>query len=216
MKATITLEKTFAADASETTESSTEIAYIERFENSKERVEAYYSWLSLRSEWAARQKLIEEPYRLFKDLYQLYFELQREAETEELIVANGMLCDSQDGKIVHPVLTRRVKLTYDEQENVISIHDTDASSELYSALLQKMDGINPINALNDDLLANDYHPLDRIDTPAFLKALVRQLSSDSIFSENGIPEGWDRQNRFLLYLSPCYIVRNPESNRKNH
>lgn len=208
MEASITIEKTFAADASETTESSTEIAYIERFEDSKERVEAYYSWRSLRSEWAARQKLIEEPYRLFKDLYQLYFELQREAETEELIVANGMLCDSKDGKIAHPVLTRRVKLTYDEQENVISIHDTDASSELYSALLQKMDGINPISALNDDLLANDYHPLDRIDTPAFLKALVRQLSSDSIFSENGIPEGWDRQNRFLLYLSPCYIVRN--------
>ena len=52
-----------------------------------------------------------------------YFELQREAETEEIIVANGMLRDAQNPDIAHPVLTHRVQLEYDAMENVISISD---------------------------------------------------------------------------------------------
>ena len=52
-------------------------------------------------------------------MYQLYFELQREAETEEIIIANGILCDAQNKNIMHPVLTRRVKLEYDANKNVI-------------------------------------------------------------------------------------------------
>lgn len=51
------------------------------------------------------------------------FELQREAETEEIIVANGMLRDAQNPDIAHPVLTHRVQLEYDAMENVISISD---------------------------------------------------------------------------------------------
>ncbi len=31
--------------------------------------------------------------------------------------------------IAHPVLTHRVQLEYDAMENVISIHDTESSSE---------------------------------------------------------------------------------------
>lgn len=205
----ILLEKELKNENSETAEFSNAIIPIEKFEDSSERKDAYHNWLLLRAEWATRQNLIERTRKLFTDLYQLYFELQREAETEEIIVANGMLRDSQHSEIAHPVLTRRVQIAYDPTENVVSIHDTEAPTELYSVLFQMMNGINlnAITYLNDDLRANDYHPLDRIDTPNFLKALIRQLSSDSAFSEAGIPEGWSRQNRFLLYLAPCYIVR---------
>ncbi len=142
-------------------------------------------------------------------MYQLYFELQREAETEEIIIANGILCDAQNKNIMHPVLTRRVKLEYDANKNVIFIRDTESPSELYSVLFQMLDEINleMINQLNDDLHINDYHPLDRKNTPDFLRALIRQLSSDSAFSEKGIPGEWSKNNRLLLYLDPCYIVR---------
>ena len=190
-------------------EFSEEDAAVERFEDNPERVTAYQNWQVLRTAWADRQRIIEKTRKMFTDLYQLYFELQREAETEEIIAANGMIRDAQNPDIIHPVLTHRVRLAYDAMENVISIHDTESSSELYSVLFQRMEGIHldAINYLNDDLRANDYHPLDRTSTPDFLKALVRQLSSDSIFSASGIPEGWSRKNRLLLYLEPCYIVR---------
>lgn len=202
-------EQNITAENPDEDESPEKDVAVERFEDSPERVTAYQDWQVLRTAWADRQHIIEKTRELFTDLYQLYFELQREAETEEIIVANGMLRDAQNPDIAHPVLTHRVQLEYDAMENVISIHDTESSSELYSVLFQMMEGINldAINHLNDDLRANDYHPLDRTSTPDFLKALVRQLSSDSIFSAAGVPAGWSKKNRLLLYLEPCYIVR---------
>lgn len=181
----------------------------ERFEDVPERMAAFKQWKVSRSAWAERQHLIEKTRDLFANLYQLYFDMQRESETEEIIVANGMLRDARNSNIMHPVLTHRVRIEYDVMENIVSIHDTESESVLYSALFQMIGDVNldAVNHLNDDLRANDYHPLDRTDTPGFLKSLVRQLSSDSTFSASGVPEGWNRKNRLLLYLEPCYIVR---------
>lgn len=189
--------------------SSAEDDAIESFEDSAERVAAYEDWTLVRDAWANRQCIIEKTRKLFADLYGLYYELQRESETKEFIVANGMLRDVQNPDIVHPVLTHRVELRYDASRNIISIYDTQSAPELYSALFSVMQNVNleTLNQLNDDLHINDYHPLDRIDTPEFLKVLVRQLSHDSIFSDKGVPEGWDKKNRLLLYLEPYYLIR---------
>lgn len=135
--------------------------------------------------------------------------MQKESETEEIIVANGMLYDRLNKGIHHPVITHRVKIDYDPDLNVVSVDDTDASSELYSVIFQMMDDINlsVINKLNADLQTNDYHPLDRNDTPGYLKVLVHQLSSDSVFCEDNVPENWSNESRLLLSAEPCIIVR---------
>lgn len=181
----------------------------ELFTDNTERVKGYESWLAVRSEWAAKQKITERTRVLFADLYRYYFELQRESETEEIIVANGMLCDAKNPEIRHPVLTHRVKIGYDADSNTVSIVDTDTPSELYSVVFQVMEDVNlsSINTLTEDLQKNDYHPLDRNDTPAFLKILVHQLSSSSLFSERPIAFGEKTHSRLLLYLNPCFIVR---------
>ena len=70
--------------------------------------------------------------KLFSTLYNLFFELQREAETEEIIVANGLLFDRDNSSVRHPVLTHRVKLNYNPDTNVVTIEDGDVQSELYS------------------------------------------------------------------------------------
>lgn len=181
----------------------------EFFTDNAERMEAYNSWISIRSSWVTRQKTILKTKNLFADLYRLYFELQRESETMELIVANGILCDKNNPRIKHPVLTKRVKINYDPAQNIVYIEEIDAQSELYSIVFQSMDDINlpVINQLQANLQDNDYHPLDRNDTPEFLKVLVHQLSSDSYFSEEGVPENWKFSNRLLLYMEPVYIMR---------
>ena len=179
------------------------------FSDSKDRVAAYESWLKKRIKWAEQQKILEATRNLFADLYRKYFDLKRESETEEIIVANGILCDRDNPAIKHPVLTHRVKLEYDAKKNTVFILDTELPSELYSDTFQMMDGINlnSINTLGADLQQNDYHPLDRNDTPGFLKTLVHQISSDSKFSESGAPANWSNDSRLLLYMEPCYIVR---------
>jgi hypothetical protein len=195
---------------SEATEADKEVEpQFEYFSDIPARVEAYNLWLDERKTWVDKQKITLQTRNLFADLYKLYFELQRESETEELIVANGILCDSQNPKIKHPVLTKRVKINYDPAANTVYVEEIESQAELYTIAFQTMDDINlsAVNQLRADLQNNDYHPLDRNDTPAFLKVLVHQLSSDSAFSESGIPENWKRNSRLLLYMDPCYILR---------
>ncbi|MGN0708130.1 MAG: AAA domain-containing protein [Faecalibacterium sp.] len=193
----------------ETEEESAASVPVQQFTDDPARAAAYESWIQTRSVWAEKQKVIESTRAFFTKLYDLYYELQREAETEELIVANGILCDARNKAVQHPVLTHRVELCYDANEDVVSIKDTESTSELYSVLLQTLEGINQdaLGTVKDELRANDYHPLDRKGTPSFLESLVHQLSAQSVFSENGIPSGWEKQNRLLLYFDPCYIIR---------
>lgn len=181
----------------------------EFFTDDLNRVNAYKEWLHVRSEWVERQKIVVQTRNLFADLYRLYFELQRDAETMELVVANGILCDRNNPNTRHPVLTKRVRINYDPSINTVFIEEIDSQPELYSIAFQTMDDINlqAINQLSADLQNNDYHPLDRNDTPAFLKVLVHQLTSDSRFSENGIPENWQSNSRLLMYMDPIYIMR---------
>ena len=170
---------------------------------------AFDRWNIKRDAWAERQKLLSQTRELFTDLYKRYFELERDPETLEFIVANGILLDRNNPAVCHPVLTKRVKLCFDPDENVITIEEVDAQSELYSVVFQTMDGINlsAVNQLQDDLRRNDYHPLDRNETPDFLKVLAHQLSSDSLYSPGGIPSDWQAQARLLIYTDPCYILR---------
>lgn len=181
----------------------------EFFSDDEERAAGFRAWNGERRIWAERQKLLEQSKQLFSDLYRLYFELQRESETMEFIVANGVLCDRDDRGIRHPVLTKRAKLRYDPEENTIYVEEVDGQSELYSMVFQTMEQINldAVNQLQADLQRRDYHPLDRNETPGFLKVLVHQLSSDSVYSPAGVPEGWMNQARLLLYTEPCYIQR---------
>ena len=82
-------------------------------------------------------------------------------------------------------------------------------TELNTAMFQSMQGINltSINHLRDDLHQNDYHPLDRNDLPVFFKVFIHQLSSESLYSDNGVPADWQAKERLLLYQNPCFILR---------
>ena len=178
------------------------------FSDDAARVESYEQWLKLRDQWRSDRRIKEKTKNLFNSLYSLYYELIRESETKELIVANGILCDIEN-KFKHPILTHRVTMDFDSDNNIAYIKDTNASSELYTILLSQSEILNGevFNRINEDLQKNDYHPLDRNDTPSFLKTLVHQLSSNSLFSDSGIPEDWQKDNRLLLYMEPCFIMR---------
>ncbi len=182
---------------------------VERFEDEETRVKAYKKWLAIRSEWVEKQRIIEQTRGFFTKLYKIHVDLERDSETLEMVVANGFLRDSTNWDINHPVITRRVKTKFDPIANTMSIEDTEVVTELYTMLLHNMADISldSITSLRSDLYKNDYHPMDRNDTPEFLKVFIHQLSSESVFSENGEPNEWYRGNRLLMYLNPAFIVR---------
>lgn len=183
--------------------------YKELFTDDEERVNIYMAWVSKRNIWAEKQKILARTRDFFSELYKICIDLDRDSETLELVVADGFLRDRTISNLDHPILTRRVKLHYDAIENTIYIEDADVETELYTVMFQNMEGVNwaSINRLRDDLHQNDYHPLDRNDLPIFLKMFVHQLSSESFYSENGIPDNWQEKERLLLYRNPCYILR---------
>lgn len=179
------------------------------FDDDEDRVKAFNLWKVERDNWKEIQIQKNEIRKFFMALYQQYVDLQRDSETLEIIVANGFIKDRHNDNIDQAVLTRRAALKYDPQQNVITLEDTDVDSDLYSNLLQEMDDINldKLGMLREKLIKNDYHPLDRNDTPDFLKEMVRYFSGENLFSDNGIPEGWEREHRLLMYLDPTIIVR---------
>lgn len=113
-----------------------EFEEVEIFTDNLERVEIYEEWVEVRQEWVERQKRIHQTRNLFADLYSLYFELQRDSETKELIVANGILCDEKNPDVKHPVLTKRIKINYDPANNTVFFEEIDSQPELYTTLFQ--------------------------------------------------------------------------------
>lgn len=180
---------------------------VELFTDNAARVRAYNSWITKREEWAEKQKKYAKTRAVFSELYTQYVDLERDSETLEMVVANGFVCDKNNSAIDHPVLTRRVKVRHDASTNTIFIEDLDVSSDMYTPVFQEAEDINLkfIGEMREDLQKNDYHPLDRNDTPEFLKVLIRRVSSSSYFSAEGKPAHWN--DRFLMYMNPCYIVR---------
>lgn len=182
---------------------------IEFFLENSNRVNSYVTWIREREEWVKKQLVIDETRKFFAKLYQLHIELERDAEILEMIVSNGFLKDKEKKEINHPILTRRVKTAFYSKDNIICIEDTDVESELCATALQEIDGINwdAVSISIDDLEKNDYHPLDRNDTPQFLQGFAHQLSAESLFSSDGEVKNWKKDNRFLLSWNPTFIVR---------
>jgi len=182
---------------------------IERFDDDELRVHSYDKWIAFRDAWVERQIIIDQTRSLFTSLYKLHIDLERESETLEMIIANGILRDRENNNINHPVLTRRVKTRFDAVSNTISIEDADVESELYERLFSELTDVDShsIAHLRDDLNKNAFHPFDRNDTSVFFEMLVHHLSPESIFSKEGEPIDWKQSNRLLLYLDPLLILR---------
>lgn len=195
------------------TESSVENSRLEpnepeRFSDSKHRLDAFEKWSAHRMLWVEKQRLISRTRRFFSQLFQIYTDLERESETLEMMVGNGVIKETGNSLINHPILLKRVKLQFDAKKNLISIHDTDTEPELYTLLLQDMQEINHsvVKQLKEDLYENCYHPLDRNDTPDYIKILTHRLCSDSKF----IADENDRcadGDRLVTTINPVFFVR---------
>ena len=183
-------------------------ADINSFEDSEKRVVAYSNWIESRQSWAEKQLLISRTRRFFTNLFQVYTDLERDSETLELMIGEGIIQASGNAAINHPILLKRMKFDFDAQNNILSIHDTDTEPEIYTILLQDMQNINhgSVKQLIENLQENFYHPLDRNDSPDYLKILTHSLCSDSIFIADA-NEIVHNEESLICQLNPVYFVR---------
>lgn len=181
---------------------------IVNFKDSINRTQTFEKWIALRDIWVHKQLIIEQTRKLFTELYNAHTDIERESETLEFMVGNGFIQDRSKEEISHPILSKRVKFDFDAKENIIRICDTDTDPELYELLLEKIDvNLSALRKLKEELEENFYHPLDRNDTPDFLKTLTHRLCPNSKFIENNDDQPSSEDRIVVTCSSPVFFIR---------
>lgn len=178
----------------------------ESFDEDAARVAAYRLWLKKRAAWAAEQRHLNEIREVFIELYHLFRALAQESETKELMIGNGILTAADHPDVRHPILLKRVRMTFDAQRNEVAVCDSEAEPELYTALLGGLENVNhnAVAAMQQELANNGFHPLDRTEGCDFLKGLVRQLSSEGKFLPHGAELPAQTKDRLFLRDAPVF------------
>jgi len=129
----------------------------ESFEEDPERIASYADWTSRRAVWTERQKILSIVQNLFSDLYDMYNMIRQQPESYELMVGNGILTDSMDKTINHPVFLKRINIELKAEENTILISDTEALPELYILMLDSLSDVHNdiVKKVEDDAREQD-------------------------------------------------------------
>lgn len=179
-----------------------------------ERMKKYNSWLEKRNQWAKSQANSAKANKLFDRLYSIAVNLERDGETMELIVADGFLRDYNNSAVDHPILTRRVKIHHEAENNTIYIEDVDVDTNVYAELFNS-DNISNVNQnavkhLADALDKDSYHPLGRGTLDSLFQTFINELAPTDgkyIKGEYDANAVNNAGARIVLYHNPCYILR---------
>jgi hypothetical protein len=156
-----------------------------RFIDDLNRPKMFETWLIEWSAWAPGERDARSAQALYDRLYRLHSELERESEQYDLMVGDGHLSWSRHGAddLDHPVLLKRVELEFDSAVPEFRLHDAERPTELYDALLSKIDDLHPslIQSTKRDIANQNFHPLGGEAVSAFLSSLVSSLAAQGRF-----------------------------------
>lgn len=152
---------------------------IVSFNDDPERSRDLAAWSEKWKTWSKNERPAREAMRVFERFYELYGQMQREAERVELVLGDGLLnWRRADGGIHHPVILVRVQLEFDPAVPEFRIVDSGYGAELYSAIFTSFEDVDArqVGKAADELTQGGYHPLNKEGTSAFLKRFVQILS----------------------------------------
>ena len=184
---------------------------------SKKEKEILEKLLKDRKLWVEEQKKIEVVRNLFDTLYNKYLVLDRDSDTLELVVANGLVKVPNED-ICYPILLKKVNLSIDTEKNIISI--TDASDndfitqELYLNFLAEVENINldKVFYLEDKIVENNIHPISKNDTiKDFFREFIHNLNPRAQFIED-----LDKKNKesvITIEWKPILFIRKKDDGK---
>ena len=184
---------------------------------SKKEKEMLEKLLKDRKLWVEEQKKIEVVRNLFDTLYNKYLVLDRDSDTLELVVANGLVKVPNED-IYYPILLKKVNFSIDTEKNIISI--TDASDndfitqELYLNFLAEVENINldKVFYLEDKIVENNIHPISKNDTiKDFFREFIHNLNPRAQFIED-----LDKKNKesvITIEWKPILFIRKKDDGK---
>ena len=184
---------------------------------SKKEKEILEKLLKDRKLWIEEQKKIEVVRNLFDTLYNKYLVLDRDSDSLELVVANGLVKVPNED-IYYPILLKKVNFSIDTEKNIISI--TDASDndfitqELYLNFLAEVENINldKVFYLEDKIVENNIHPISKNDTiKDFFREFIHNLNPRAQFIED-----LDKKNKesiITIEWKPILFIRKKDDGK---
>jgi len=179
------------------------------FGDDPDRVADFERWQARWEEWTRQERPARQAMHIFESLYDLWGRIEREGERLELVLGDGILTwRIPSGGIHHPILLKRVQLTFDPSGPTFTISETDHDVELYSALLRLATGLDNqvIAHIRTELEQGRYHPLGNNDTTGFLRRLVQRISAHGQFVESGAPR--EETDEPVMSRDPVLFLRN--------
>lgn len=147
----------------------------------------FEAWQVQRNSWVQTEQPARQAEQLYKKLYDLHAQLERESERFELMIGDGILrWNAINGSSIHhPLLLLRLQLHFDPGVPEFTIVETDHPTELYTALFRDISEANETNIgeSRHDFEQNHWHPLGGTETNLFLQQLIHQLSPHGAFVE---------------------------------
>jgi len=162
---------------------------VVHFADNPFRPELLDDWRRKRDQWRANELPARRAMEIFEWLYELHGRIEREGESVDLVVGDGILSWRRpDESIYHPVLVQRVQLAFDPQVPEFTVTEGDGGTELCTSPLQSVPDVDPqtLGICRIELEKGDYHPLADASS-AFLRRFAVSLSSHGEFTDKGRP-----------------------------
>ena len=184
---------------------------------SKKEKEILEKLLKDRKLWVEEQKKIEVVRNLFDTLYNKYLVLDRDSDSLELVVANGLVKVPNED-IYYPILLKKVNFSIDTEKNIISI--TDASDndfitqELYLNFLAEVENINldKVFYLEDKIVENNIHPISKNETiKDFFREFIHNLNPRAQFIEDIRKD--NKENIITIEWKPILFIRKKDDGK---
>ncbi len=164
---------------------------IEKFEAIQERVDAFRAWLTKRNSWANEALPAQRALQIFNRLYELQGRLEREGESVQLVLGQGVLSwKLTEGDIRHPIVIQRLQISFDPFAPEFRISETAQPPELLRPLLFVNQDVaaqaaQTIQQADEEIAAQDLDLLDinKIEGP--LRRVAAALHSEGRFIKEG-------------------------------
>jgi very-short-patch-repair endonuclease len=141
--------------------------------------------------WAPEARTALRARKLYEDLYDLRLRLQRESSLVELVWGHGILSWTVDGmKVVHPMVTTQVEVSFDAETGAISLDPESLVSHLEIDLLQGLNlkGFDLLVDRRDQFRTDPVGPFDERCRQLY-EQLLAPLGLDGQVAEGPRPAG---------------------------
>ena len=172
--------------------------------------------LEKRELWVEKQLAIEEARNFFDTLYIKYLELNKETETLELVIGNGIV-RIKEQNVYYPVLLKKIKIDFNAKDNILILSDPHInesfSPNLYTNFLNEIDDIHLENVfeLEKEVKERNLHPLNRKETVDFFKKFIHSLTNRGFFIEDGDIEDLKEYGDIFIEDNPLIFIRKKET-----